>query len=97
MRWRAMNVLAGLSLVACVGVGALWVRSYYRTDTVLVVELAEKGVPRKLRTWSASSAVGCVELGVQQDAWYVDPEGGLPETGFGMFGIRVRRIRRRSR
>ena len=37
MRRRLLNVATALSLLLCVAVAALWVRSYLRTDTVCVV------------------------------------------------------------
>lgn len=34
MKCLAFNLLAGVSLLACVGISALWVRSQFRSDTI---------------------------------------------------------------
>jgi hypothetical protein len=46
---RLLNLLTALSLLLCVAVVALWVRSYFATDTVRVV--ARQGVTRVVLFW----------------------------------------------
>src|SRR6476646_1152247 len=77
-----MNVVVGFLLAACLGMCAIWVRSYEKSDTLWQVELVEKGLPRRLRTWSIGSAMGRVQFAVRRDAWYVDENLDWPKTGF---------------
>src|SRR5437762_3082780 len=80
MKGRVMNFIGGLSLVMCVGVCALWGRSYSRSDSVRWRKPVEVGYSAKVRTVMAYSGRGGLEMAVAWDRIYL-PHGASPPRG----------------
>ena len=63
LRRRLLNLLTLTSLLLCVAVVALWVRSYWATAAVQRGRGAEEAGQTRYVTWSAYSAGGVMSLG----------------------------------
>src|SRR5688572_67214 len=61
---RLLNLLTALSLLLCVAVVALWVRSYYRADEILVARAGGT-------LWRASAGRGLVQV-LASGPWPLD-------------------------
>ncbi len=70
MKRRVMNILAGVSLVLCIGMCVLWVRSYWRSDAWWFSDVEERAESRRVRTLLVYSGAGRVQLGIGRDILY---------------------------
>src|SRR3954468_1641153 len=83
MKRRIANVLSAISLVLCLACAMLWVRSYFRSDSVRFAKVVDKGEqPWRVRTLMIYSGKGCVEVAVGRDAYYLPERGTMEEWWF---------------
>ena len=78
MKRRLLNLLTALSLLLCVAVCVLWVRSYWRNDVTSYE-------PNPWELWSASSRPSAVHLGHMD--FFGEETGVSGQTGWQFFGF----------
>jgi hypothetical protein len=72
MTRRLFNLLTALSLLLCVAVVALWVRSYYVADWVGRANVRGAGEGRRVSEWGCLISDGLMMLAVNSYRW---PQG----------------------
>jgi hypothetical protein len=78
-RWLA-RLLHAISLLLCVLMLLLWVRSYYRSDTLRWAgRFLETGEASKLRIVMIYSGQGCLEFAAAQDTYWVASDAVIAE------------------
>jgi hypothetical protein len=72
MNVRVSNITAALSLVLCVALLMLWVRSYGSGEMLRYGKVFAPGRPLKVRTITFTSAAGRIELAVAKEHIYLE-------------------------